>query len=94
MMEKHGLIMVRLDQCQVGLKDKESGKAHQKATIIVTNDCAMAARLSQQCRKDQPHEVLQGSNRYGPRCRQAEDYPEELSKIIATVVMEHPIPEM
>ena len=46
------------------------------------------------CRNDHPHEVLQGSNRYGPRCRQAEDYPEELSKIIATVVMEHPIPEM
>ncbi len=56
------LVIVRLDQCVVGLTDRSSGSPHQKPTVIVTNDRFVAGRLSGGCTKDHDHQRLEGSN--------------------------------
>ena len=84
---KHGLYFCQLDQCQVGLRDRESGLPHQKPTVIITNCSELAEQASLRCSRDHAHQQLVGTNRYGSRTSQAENYPLPMAQKIARTVM-------
>ena len=61
----------RIDLCQYGLRDQESLVAHWKPTGIGTDSREIGAVLNRTCPGDHVHQVLEGSNCYGRRTRQA-----------------------
>ena len=89
--KKHGLLTVRVDKCQVGLRDSVNKLPIQKATTFLTNDVKLARQLSSlRCRGGHDHQVLHGSNIHGSRTRQAENYPAPLANLLAKVIMKRP----
>ena len=73
---------VRVDQCEFGLMDAESGLRHLKPTGLAGNGGVMMRRLSRRCSGQHPHERLEGSNAFGSRTRQAGQWPEELCRAV------------
>lgn len=91
--QKHKLYTVRVDQCMTGLKDRESGIPIRKATAIVTNDKSAARQLNSfRCDRNHDHQILEGTNRYGKRTKQSENYPKPLANILAKLIMVNPDP--
>ena len=65
--------VLRVDLCQLGLRDADSGKPHKKATGVGTDSPGVQAvmRSVPRCDGRHEHQVLEGSNSRGSRTRQA-----------------------
>lgn len=65
--------VLRVDLCQLGLRDADSGKPHKKATGVGTDSPGIQAvmRSVPRCDGRHEHQVLEGSNSRGSRTRQA-----------------------
>ena len=82
LVEDGSLLAIKVDGCQVGYFDKESGLPHYKPSFYLTTMLAaesMFADLRCTCIK---HEPLEGNNRFGSRTAQAAEWPEKLDKMV------------
>ena len=79
---QEGVIHEDLDQCAYGLKDRISGRYHQKTTGIMTNSPELAEKLKRRCSHDHEHEHILGSIRmpegWRSRSSLAQEYPKGL----------------
>ena len=72
---ENDLEVIRVDMCRFGLRGRESYLPHKKPTAIVTDSPGVAEELrGRTCLQNHEHQILEGSNCYGPRCRQAAKY--------------------
>ena len=79
---KMNLDFVRVDMCTMGLVDRESQKPHKKMTCLASDSRGIIEEFKGKlCTGDHDHQPLEGSNAYGPRCKQAGRYP-EAAKIV------------
>ena len=71
---------INVDLCSYNLRDQQSGLLHKKRTGLVTasQSFKQAAAEMGQCRKDHPHEPLEG----GSKCKQAQAWTEEFCNSI------------
>ena len=70
--------VVKIDQCQYGLRDVQNGLPHKKSTGLMLSSHFMKKRLNKQCDGSHEHQQLEGSN----RTRLAQQWPEELCHAI------------
>ena len=70
--------VVKIDQCQYGLRDVQNGLPHKKSTGLMLSSHFMKKRLNKQCDGSHEHQQLEGSN----RTRLAQQLPEELCHAI------------
>ena len=64
--------VIRVDLCQLGLKDRENKLPHLKPTGLGTNSPGIKKVMAgKRCRRDHVHQPLEGSNQYGRRTLQA-----------------------
>jgi len=63
--------VVRMHQCQTGLKDSESGLPIMKPTTFATNEAHLAQALYLRCSGEHIHQWCFGSNKHGARAHQA-----------------------
>ncbi len=65
--------VLRVDLCQLGLRDADSGMPHRKATGVGTDSPGIQATMKSvpRCHGEHEHQVLEGSNSKGSRTRQA-----------------------
>ena len=80
---ENDLEVIRVDMCRFGLRDRESYLPRKKPTAIVTDSPGVAEELrGRTCLQNHEHQILEGSNCYGPRCRQAAKYTPQFCKAI------------
>ena len=65
---------MRGDQCQSGLRDRQSGLPHLKPTGFAAATEAVKRQLGRRCTGDHYHQTLEGGN----TCKHAQDWPREL----------------
>ena len=70
-----GVIEVRADQCQFGLRVREDEELNKKPTKFPVNSEAIARRLNQRCDGTHEHQSLMGG-----RSLKAQEYPPELCR--------------
>ena len=88
-MQNGDLVSIRVDGCQVGYKDRESGLAHFKPSIYITS-LLVAESIFNGCRCDgqHAHEPLEGNNKFGSRTLQASEWPEQLNDLVIQAMIQ------
>ena len=83
------LIPIRVDGCQVGYKDQESGLPHHKPSIyyttLLTAESCFQGLL---CGRDHQHEKLEGRNQHGSRTAQASVWPDKLNDMVLQCMLQ------
>ena len=72
------LELMKIDQCQYGLKDFHTGLPHRKSTGLLTASSWMKLRLQRRCQRDHQHVPIEGSN----LSKASEQWPPELCEQI------------
>ena len=87
--EDNTLLAIRVDGCQVGYKDAESGLPNKKPSLYVTTLLA-AESVFQGCLCDNSHqhEHLEGNNKYGSRTAQASVWPHTLNEMVLQAMVQ------
>ena len=70
--------VMKIDQCQYGLKDPQNGLPHQKSTGLLLSSHYMKQHLCRRCDHSHDHQQLEGRS----RTRVAEQWPQELCHAI------------
>lgn len=70
--------LVRGDQCQFGLVDRDNGYPHLKPTGFLTASAAVKRNVNLRCPGDHWHQQLEG----GSRTKHAQEWPKKLCKAI------------
>ena len=70
--------VMKIDQCQYGLKDPQNGLLHQKSTGLLLSSHYMKQHLCRRCDHSHDHQQLEGRS----RTRVAEQWPQELCHAI------------
>ena len=89
LLQNGDLVSIRVDGCQVGYKDRESGLAHFKPSIYITS-LLVAESIFNGCRCDgqHAHEPLEGNNKFGSRTLQASEWPEQLNDLVIQAMIQ------
>ena len=82
-------IPLRVDGCQVGYHDAQSGLPHMKPSRYVTSMLAAESVFQHRhCPHDHQHEHLEGRNAFGSRTLQAAEWPQELNKLVYDLILQ------
>ena len=73
------LELIKLDQCQYGLVDKDTGLPHRKSTGLLCSSSWMKQRLQKLCDGQHAHVHIEGGN----KSKSAEQWPYELCYAMA-----------
>ena len=82
LIEDGSLLALKVDGCQVGYKDRESGLPHHKPSFYLTTLLTAEAMFSNSKCNCFQHQPLEGSNKFGPRTAQAAEWPRQLDQMV------------
>ena len=83
------LLVLRVDGCQVGYKDAESGLPNKKPSLYITTLLAAESVFDGcLCDGSHQHEHLEGNNKYGSRTAQASVWPHTLNEMVLQAMVQ------
>ena len=78
LLQTPGIELVHGDQCMLGLVSRASGLPIKKPTSFLSNNDEILETLGVHCDRSHEHQQIIGSDCFGPRSKQAQEYPQTL----------------